>query len=168
MSLVTPDSGLLIWMVLIFGILFFVLAKFGFPIITGMVDKRSERINDALEKAREAEQKLSTLSQQQEQMIEQTRQEQARILREASEARAQMITKAREDAREEADKMLEHARTQIAAEKESALRDIRREVAALSVEVAEKILRKDLGSTTEQLALIDRLMDEASSMKKNS
>lgn len=168
MSLVTPDSGLLIWMVLIFGILFFILAKFGFPMITGMVDKRSDRINDALDKAREAEQKLSTLAQQQEEMIEQTRQEQARILKEASDARTQMIAKAKEDAREEADKMLEHARTQIAAEKESALRDIRREVSALSVEVAEKILRKELDKTPEQLALIDKMLDEASSARKHS
>ena len=62
MSLVTPDFGLLVWMTLIFAIVFFVLAKWGFPAITGMVDKRSERINESIEKAREAEKMLSEMA----------------------------------------------------------------------------------------------------------
>ena len=161
MSLITPDFGLLFWMTLIFGIVFFILAKFGFPMITGMVDKRSDRINESIAKAREAEQMLAGLEERQAWMIQETQQEQARILKEASDARNRMMEKAREDASEETARMLEHAKTQIAAEKESALRDIRRQVSLLSVEVAEKIIRKDLEKTSEQLDLIDKLFDEA-------
>lgn len=95
-------------------------------------------------------------------MIEETRLEQSRILKEASEARESIIAKAKEEASAEAAKLLEHAKVEIAAERESAIRDIRRQVAMISVEVAEKIVRKDLDTPDAQLSLIDKLVDEAS------
>lgn len=165
MSLITPDFGLLVWMVLIFGIVFFVLAKWGFPLITGMVDKRSDRIEQSIAKAREAEKSLSEFAYRQEQLIEETRKEQARILKEATEAREQLLAAAKEQARDEASQLIQQARTQIAAEKESALRDIRSEVASLSVEVAEKVLREKLSSEEAQLSLIDRVVGEVTASK---
>lgn len=162
MSLITPDFGLLFWMTLIFAILFFVLAKFGFPAITGMVDKRSERINESIGKAREAERRLEHLGEEQLRMIEETRAEQARILKEASQVRDSLLAQARQQAQDDASKILEQARTQIAAEKESALRDIRGQVASLSVDVAEKILRSRLSDEQVQLDLINRMVDELS------
>ena len=162
MSLITPDFGLLFWMTLIFAILFFVLAKFGFPAITGMVDKRSERINQSIGKAREAERRLEQLSDEQARMIEETRAEQARILKEASQARDSILSQARQQAQDDASKIIEQARTQIAAEKESALRDIRAQVANLSVDVAEKILRSRLSNEQAQMDLITKMVDELS------
>ncbi len=165
MSLITPDFGLLVWMTLIFGIVFFVLAKWGFPMITGSVEKRAARINDSIKAAKEAEEKLRGLAEEHSRMIEETRQEQNRILKEAAASRDAIIGKAKEQARDEASRILEQARTQIAAEKESALRDVRREVALLSVSVAEKVLKKSLSDTDGQAALVDRLVDEVSSSK---
>ena len=162
MSLITPDFGLLFWMTLIFAILFFVLAKFGFPAITGMVDKRSERINESIGKAREAERRLEQLGDEQTRMMEETRAEQARILKEASQARDSILSQARQQAQDDASKIIEQARTQIAAEKESALRDIRSQVANLSVDVAEKILRSRLSSEQAQMDLITKMVDELS------
>lgn len=167
MSLITPSFGLLFWMVIIFGTVFFLLAKFGFPVITSSVEKRSMHIEESLRKAEEAQKKLETLSQEQSAMIEQTRMEQARILKEASQARDRIVASAREQAQVEADKLLEHARIEIAAERESAIREIRSKVAQISVEVAEKIVRKDLENPSEQLALIDRMVDEASKARKS-
>ena len=167
MSLVTPDFGLLFWMVLIFGIVFFILAKFGFPMITGMVDKRRERIEDSIAKAKEAEERLASLADEQARMIEQTRLEQNRILNEAAEVRDRIVAQAKEQASEEASKIIDHAKVEIAAERETALRDIRRQVAILSVDVAEKIVRKDLGTDAGQMELIDKLLDEASRVKPN-
>ena len=95
-------------------------------------------------------------------MIEQTRLEQSRILKEASEARESIIAQAREEAAAEASKLLEHAKVEIAAERESAIRDIRRQVAMISVEVAEKIVRKDLDAAGGQQDLLDRMVEEAS------
>ena len=168
MSLITPDFGLLFWMTLIFAILFFVLAKFGFPAITGVVDKRSERINESIGKAREAERRLEQLSEQQTRMIEETRAEQARILKEASQAKDTLVAQARQQAQDDAAKILEQARTQIAAEKEIALRDIRAQVANLSVDVAEKILRERLSSEQAQMDLITRMVDELSNTNNPS
>lgn len=165
MSLITPDFGLLVWMTLIFGIVFFVLAKWGFPMITGSVEKRAARIGDSIKAAKEAEEKLRNLAEEQSRMIEETRQEQSRILKEAVASRDSIVEQAKVQAREEASRILDQARTQIAAEKESALRDVRKEVALLSVSVAEKLLKKSLSDADGQSALVDRLVDEVSSSK---
>lgn len=165
MSLITPDFGLLVWMTLIFGIVFFVLAKWGFPMITGSVEKRAQRINDSIKAAKEAEEKLRNLAEEQSRMIEETRQEQSRILKEAAASRDNIVEQAKVQAREEASRILDQARTQITAEKESALRDVRKEVALLSVSVAEKVLKASLSDGAEQSALVDRLVDEVSSSK---
>ncbi len=161
MSLITPDFGLLFWMVVIFGIVFFLLAKFGFPVITKAVQTRSDHIADSLKAADEAQARLAGLAQEQAKMIEETRLEQSRILKEASESRERIIAQAKEEAAAEAAKLLDHAKVEIAAERESAIRDIRRQVAMISVEVAEKIVRKDLEGEAGQQGLIDRMVDEA-------
>ena len=152
-------------MTLIFGIVFFVLAKWGFPMITGSVEKRAARIGDSIKAAKEAEEKLRNLAEEQSRMIEETRQEQSRILKEAEASRDSIVEQAKVQAREEASRILDQARTQIAAEKESALRDVRKEVALLSVSVAEKVLKKSLSDADGQSALVDRLVDEVSSSK---
>ena len=165
MSLITPDFGLLVWMTLIFGVVFFILAKFGFPAITGMVEERSKRINESIAKAKEAEQKLASLAEEQARMIEETKVHQSRIVKETTEVRDRIIAQAREEAEREAAKVIEHAKLEIAAERESAVRDIRRQVAAISIEVAQKIIRKEIEKTPDQVALIERMVDEASKIE---
>lgn len=161
MSLITPDFGLIFWMTLIFGVLFFVLAKFGFPMITGAVNKRAARIEESLRKAEEAEKRLESLSVEQAALIESARQEQNRILKEAMASRDEIIESAKARADDEAAKILSKARTEIQAERESALRDIRREVALLSIGVAEKVVREKLEKTADRDRLIDAYVDEA-------
>jgi F-type H+-transporting ATPase subunit b len=92
--------------------------------------------------------------------IEEARKEQARILKEAAASRDMIVEQAKVQAQDEATKIMDHARTQIAADKESALRDIRKEVALLSVSVAEKVLKKDLEDSGSQTELVNRLVDE--------
>lgn len=162
MSLITPEIGLLFWMVVIFALVFFILAKFGFPVITNMIDKRNEHIENSLEAAHKAELKLEKLAQEQEQMIQQTRLEQGRIIKEANETRDRIVAQAKEQAQQEASKIVSLARQQIDSEKQEAVREIRSQVAALSVEVAEKIVRKDLSADNAQAALAQRMLDEAS------
>ena len=162
MSLVTPDFGLLFWMVIIFGVVFFLLAKFGFPVITGMVRKRSDHIEESLKKAQAAQEALENLTQEGKRIIEEARAEQGNILKEATRTRDQIINEARRKAQEEADKIVQHAKIELAAERESAMRDICRQVSLISVKVAEKIVRKELDTSEQQLALIDRLVEECS------
>ena len=161
MNLITPDGGLLFWMVLIFGIVFFILAKWGFPIISSSVESRSGRIADSLRKADEIDAKEAAIGEEREQMLAETRKEQDAILKQASAARDEILAKAKEDAAEETAKMIAHARTQIEAERVTVEAELRRQVALLSVEVAEKVLRERLSSEKEQKALIDKLLDEA-------
>lgn len=160
MSLVTPDFGLLFWMTVIFGIVFFLLAKFGFPMITGMVNKRTDYIGKSLADAREAQRQLQDLAGQQEKLIEETRREQSRMLAEAASTRDEILANAREKAQAEVSEMMSAARKNIETEKESALRDVRREVADLSVAVAEKLVRRELSEDNKQAELIDTLIDE--------
>ena len=161
MSLITPDFGLLFWMTLIFGIVFFILAKFGFPVLTDMVRKRQERIEKSIQDAREIETRMLTWKEEQAQLLEKTRRDQSAILKEATETKARIVADAKAQARAEADKILAEAKLQIAAEKESALRDVRKEIALLSVQVAEKVLRNELSDEGSQRAFIDKLVDEA-------
>ena len=161
MNLVTPDSGLLFWMVVIFGLVFFLLWKFGFPIITDMVEKRNATIEQSLKDAHQIEAQMAGMLAEHAQMLEDARKEQAQILREATDTRNKILAQAKDEAREEASKILADARTEIEAEKEAALRDVRREVAVLSVSIAEKILRKELADDRAQRDYIDRMVEEA-------
>ncbi len=163
MNLVTPDFGLLFWMVIIFGLLFFVLAKFGFPVITSMVEKRSSLIDKSLADAREIDAMMAGMKAEHEKMLTDTRKEQALILKDATDRGKAIVAEAREAASSEAGKIIADARAQIAAEKESALRDIRSEVAALSVGVAEKILRKELSDDVSTDEFLAKMVEEASS-----
>ena len=166
MSLITPDFGLLFWMTLILAIVFFVLAKFGFPIITGMVDERNARITESLRKAREAEAALDELSVRQKEMLEQARREQAEILKDAAQARDEMIAQARQQASDEAAKIVSQARLQIAAEKETAMAEVRSQLAELSIAVAEKVMRTQLEDNKAQTDLVNRMVEEMSRSQK--
>jgi F-type H+-transporting ATPase subunit b len=160
MNLMLPDSGLLFWMTIIFAIVFFVLAKFGFPIITGMVEKRNKRIADSLEAARIAEDAIAHLTEEQERIISETRASQAKLLQEAAAERDKMIAQAQDKAREEAQKIMDDARARIQEEKEAAVREVRQEVANLSIAIAEKVIRKELSTDDAQQALVDKLLNE--------
>ncbi|MBQ8837920.1 MAG: F0F1 ATP synthase subunit B [Bacteroidales bacterium] len=164
MNLLLPDSGLLFWMTIIFVILLVILARFGFPMITGMVEKRTKRIEDAIGAARDAEERLSGITQEQERLLAEAHSEHSRILQEAAFERDRIIAAAKETAREEARKIMDEAQQRIAEEKDAALRDMRREIAVLSMSVAEKVLRKELSTDKGQIELVDRLMDETSKM----
>ena len=168
MSLVTPEFGLLFWMVVIFGLVFFLLAKFGFPVITDMVDKRSAKIAQSLKDADEIEARMASWKVEQAQMLEATRKEQSLMLREAAATRARIVADAQAQAQAEADRILSEARARIEAEKESALRDVRKEIALLSVQVAEKVLRHELSDESSQRAFIDQLVDETSQAQMRS
>lgn len=160
MSLITPDFGLLFWMTLIFAIVFFILAKFGFPMITGMVKQRSERIETSLKEAEEARKALKDLAAEQKKMMEEVRKEQSRILNEAAATGDRIVQDARRQAQEQTTAMIEHAREEIRIETDTARRELSREVAGLAVEVAEKLLRSHLTPAERQSELIDRLIEE--------
>lgn len=160
MSLLLPDSGLLFWMLLSFGVVFALLAKYGFPVITKMVEERRTYIEQSLEVARQANVQLAKLKEESEALIAAANKEQRRIMREAMHERDRIVAEARKQAEAAAQKELDDAKQQILQEKEEAIRDIRRQVAVLSVDIAEKIIRRNLDKEQEQMEMIDRMLDE--------
>ena len=162
MELMLPDTGLLFWMTIIFGLVVFILAKFGFPLITGMVEKRNKRIEDSLEAARTAEEAIAHLKEEQDRIVAETRAEQSRLMQEAAAERDRMIAQAQDQARVEAQKIMEDAKVRINQEKDQAMKELRNEVAVISMAIAEKALRKELSSDKGQVELIDRLIDKMS------
>lgn len=162
-AILTPDLGLLFWMLLAFLVIFFVLAKFGFPVITNMVEERKAYIDDSLKKAHEANEKLANIQQEGENLLKEARERQQQILSEAAQTRDAIVEQAQLKAREESSRIITEAKAQIEAEKQNAIADIRKQVAELSVQVAEKVLRKELSTDAAQMKYVDKLLDEVSS-----
>ena len=167
MDLLIPDSGLLCWMTLVFVIVFLILWKWGFPSIVKMVNDRKAYIDGSLKKAREANEKLANIQKEGELLLQQAREQQSKILKEASDTRDAIVEKAQDKARDEGARIISDAKAEIQNEKQAAIRDIRNQVAELSVQIAEKILRQKLSGDKEQNELIDRLLDEVSSTDNN-
>ena len=159
-SILTPDLGLLFWMLLAFLVVFFVVAKFGFPAIIGMVESRKQYIDESLKKAHEASERLANIQKEGESMLQEARQKQAQILKEAADTRDAIVAQAQEKAREEGNRLIAEAKGEIESQKQAAISEIRAQVAELSVKVAEKILRKELAYDAAQMETIDRLLDE--------
>ncbi len=162
MDLLIPDSGLLFWMTLVFIVVILILRKWGFPAIVKMVNDRKAFIDESLRKAHEANEKLANIQRESESILQEAREKQAVILKEAAETRDAIVEKAQQKAREEGSRLLNEAKTQIETEKQNAIRDIRAQVAELSVQIAEKVIRKKLSSDSKQMDLIDKLLDEVS------
>lgn len=152
-------------MSLTFLIVLAILWKFGFPVIVNMVNERKEYIDSSLRKAHEANEKLANIQKEGESILQQAREQQAQILREAANTRDAIVEKARENARQEGARLLGEAKSEIENEKQAAISDIRRQVATLSVEIAEKILREKLTGDKAQMEMIDRMLDEVVSSR---
>ena len=166
-SILTPDLGLLFWMLLAFLVVFFVVAKFGFPAIIGMVEDRKRYIDESLQKAHEASERLANIQKEGESMLQEARQKQAQLLKEAAETRDAIVAQAQEKAREEGSRLINEAKAEIESQKQAAISEIRGEVARLSVEVSEKVLRQKLGTDEAQMDYIERMLDEVAASSNN-
>lgn len=167
MSLITPDFGLFFWMAIVFIIVLAILWKWGFPSIVNMVNSRKEFIDDSLRKAHEANERLANIQKEGEIMLQNAREKQAQILKDAADTRDAIVVKAQEKATNEGSRLLNEAKAEIEAEKQNAIRDIRTQVAEISVQVAEKIVREKLSSNESQMELINKLLNDISVGKNN-
>ncbi len=143
-------------MLLAFLVVFGVLAKFGFP----AVEERKKFIDESLKSAHEAAERLTNIQQESEAIVQQARVQQADIIKEAGAKRDAIIAEAQNKAKAEATRIMEEANLQIEREKQAAIRDIRAQVAQLSVQIAEKVVRTNLSDDAQQMQLIDRMLDE--------
>lgn len=160
MELVTPEIGLVFWTTVSFLILFFLLAKFAWKPIMGAIDDRERSIEDALLKAAAAKDEMSRLTNENESLLKQARAERDLILQEAKKLKDQIITEAKEAAQKEGARQIELARIEINGQKNIAMADVKNQVSALSIEIAEKILRKQFEDQGKQDALVADLLKE--------
>ena len=165
MSLITPDFGLFFWMTLIFLVVLFFLWKYGFPVILKMVEERKAFIDESLKKAHEANERLANIQKEGESILQEARDKQAQILKEAAQTRDAIVEKAQDKARSEGARLLDEAKAAIEQEKKAAIADIRQQVATLSVEIAEKVLRQNLKDDKSQMDLIDRMLDDVATVQ---
>ena len=166
MSLITPDFGLLFWMTIVFLIVLGIVSKFGFKVIVKMVNDRKDYIDSSLQKAHEANKKLANINVESDALLQEARERQAAILKEAAATRDAIVEKAQDKAHEESNRLLTEAKVEIENQRQAAVSDIRKQVATLSVEIAEKVLREKLGDEKTQMDLIERMLDEISLSNK--
>ena len=139
MDLLIPSSGLLFWMTITFFVVLGILWKWGFPAITDMVRERKAFIDESLQKAHEANDRLANIQQEGESILHEARGEQARILKEAADTRDAIVGKAQEKAKAEGARLISEAKAEAESERQNAINDIRAQVAQLSVKIAEGI-----------------------------
>lgn len=160
MDLLIPSTGLLFWMTIVFLIVLAVLWKWGFPAITKMVKERKDYIDDSLRKAHEANEKLANIQKEGESILQEAREKQAAVLKEATATRDAIIAKAENQAKDRGAQLINDAKAEIEQEKQQAIREIRGQVAELSVKIAEKIIKQQLATDDRQMELINKILDE--------
>ena len=160
MSLFSPDIGLLFWMTLSFGVVFFIVAKWGFPVITRMVEERKEYIDKSLQQADEVNRQLAQMQNQSREMLEETRAKQLAMLRETAQIREQILSEAKELARQKTEKFVQETKKQIALERAAALTEVRNQAAVMAIDIAEKILRNELKEKEHHMEYVNRLLED--------
>lgn len=160
MKLVTPDIGLLFWMLVSFSIVLFLLKKYAWKPILNSLREREDSIADALNAAKKAKEEMAALKSDNERILAEARNERDIILREARDAKDSIINEARTRATVEADRLLQIAREGIQNEKMAAITDLKNQVANLSIEIAEKVIRQQLSNDEKQKALVADLLKE--------
>ena len=160
MELLTPSFGLVFWMLISFFVLLLILRKFAWKPILNSIKKREESISNALNSAKEAEKKLSALKSENEALLAEAKKERDAILKEAREAKEKIINEAKQTAQEEAARLTASARENINNEKMKAITELRNQVATLSIEIAEKILKEKMSESGKQTEVVENILKE--------
>lgn len=157
-ELINPGIGLVFWMLVTFVILLVLLKRFAWGPILSAVKKREEGIRDALDAAESAKKEMQNITADSENLLKEARAERETLLKEARELKEQMLADAREEAQKEGDKIIEKAKATIDSEKKAAVADIKSQVANLSLEIAEKVLKDELSDKSKQLKLVEDML----------
>ena len=160
MELLTPGSGLIFWQVVVFLGLFFLLSKLAWKPILTSLKEREASIQAALDSAEKAKVEMASLKAGNEKLLKEAREERDKILRDARDAANRLHDDAQVAAKQNADRIIEDARAVINTEKQAAMRDVRELVAKFSLEVAEKLIRKNLASDKAQQELAQGFIKE--------
>jgi F-type H+-transporting ATPase subunit b len=160
MQLLTPAFGLIFWTLVAFLGAFFILKKFAWPAIINGLNEREKTIADSLATAERVKQEMATLKSENEALMVQAREERAQMLKEAKDTKDKIINEAKEQAKVEANKIIVDANNAIQNAKMAALTDVKNQIGNMVVEVAEKVIRRELNANGDQEAYIRKLADD--------
>jgi F-type H+-transporting ATPase subunit b len=160
MQLVTPGIGLLFWMLVSFSLVLFVLGKYAWKPIMKGIHQREDTIEKALEAANEAKKEMLKLKAGNEQLLRDAKDERDALMRDARKLKEAILDEAREKAHEEADRIIENARENIQFEKMAAINELKNQIASISIEIAEKLIGKELENKEQQQQLTEKLLSE--------
>ncbi len=152
--------GLFFWQILLFVALLLILRKFAWKPILEAVNNREEGIKNALESAEAAKKEMQNLQADNERILNEARAERDGMLKEAKQLKENIIADAKSEAQDAADKIVAQAQATIASEKKAAIADLKGQVAELSVEIAEKVVRKELDNKDKQLELVESMLGD--------
>jgi F-type H+-transporting ATPase subunit b len=161
MNLVTPDIGLLFWMVVSFGIVLFLLKKFAWKPILNSLNEREATISEALNAAKKAREEMASMNANTEALLNEARGERDKILKEAREAKESIISEAKVKAEQDAERLRKINLEAIENAKMAAITDLKNKTASLAIEIAEKIIRQRLADDEKQKALISDMLKDA-------
>ena len=160
MELFMPEFGLVFWMFVSFAVLFFILARFAWPAIIKMLEERAEMIDKGVVYAQNAKQQLDNAKVEAQRFIDEARQQQAEILREAAKMKTQIIEEAKGAAAVEAKKVMDQAQVAIEQSRKESEHQLRMEMSAFALSIAEKVVRKNLSEDKAQTDLVAKLLNE--------
>ena len=160
MDLITPALGLIFWQTIIFLVVLFVLGKFAWKPILGALKSREESIEEALKSAVNAKEEMANLKADNEKLLAEAKQERDNMLKDAAKMGEELKDQAKEDAKVIGDKMIIEARASIESEKNDAIREIKDQVAELSLQITEKLLKKNLSDDKSQQELVKDYMKD--------
>ena len=160
MQLVTPGIGLLFWMLVSFSLVLFVLGKYAWKPIMKGIHQREDTIEKALESANEAKKEMLKLKAGNEQLLREAKDERDALLRDARKVRETILEQARIAANEESARILENARENIQFEKMAAINELKNQIASISIEIAEKVIGKELENKDQQQKLTEKLLKD--------
>ena len=167
MGLLQPESGLLFWMALAFGVVFVLLAKYGFPVILKSIEERKDFISTSLAEAHEARQQVAQVESTCQALRAKTETQRMQILQQAADLRNQLIAVAQKDADAERERLVADARQQAESERQAILRDANGQVVMMAIALTERLLRSNLQGKEAQTALAEQLLKEINSEKAN-
>jgi F-type H+-transporting ATPase subunit b len=167
MQLLTPAFGLIFWTLIAFLLAFFILKKFAWPAIINGLNEREKTIADSLATAERVKQEMAELKSENEALLVQAREERAQMLKEAKETKDKIISEAKEQAKIEANKIIVDANNAIENQKMAALTDVKNQIGNMVVEVAEKVIRRQLNNGADQESYIRKLADDLTSNNSN-
>lgn len=159
-SIITPDLGLFFWTMVIFVLLWLILGRFAFKPIAKALKDRADSIRDSLRQADRAREEMAALQSDHERLLQEAAEERSRIIREARQTATALVTDARDKAKDEADRIVASASERIENQKMAAIIDVKNELGKMTLDIAEKVLRRELHDEKEQRAYVERMLDE--------